>query len=53
MVDTPEKLRTEYQVVYDTVDVPIEIRYYTDEVDEDNLVASAIWNIKMSDWPEG
>ena len=53
MIDTPEKLRTEYQVVYDTVDVPIEIRYYTDEVDEDNLVASAIWNIKMSDWPEG
>jgi hypothetical protein len=30
MIDTPEKLRAEYKVVYDTIDVPIEIRYYTD-----------------------
>ena len=53
MLDTPEKLRAEYQVVYDTVSVPIEVRYYTDQVDEDNQVASAIWNIKLSDWPDG
>ena len=53
MLDTPEKLKSQYQVVYDTIDVPIEVRYYTDQVDEDNQVASAVWNIKLSDWPDG
>ena len=53
MLDTPEKLKSQYQVVYDTIDVPIEVRYYTDQVDEDNQVASAIWNIKLSNWPDG
>lgn len=53
MLNTPEDLKAQYKVVYDPVYVPIEIRYYTDEVDEDNLVASAIWNVKIDDWPDG
>lgn len=53
MLDTPEKLKSQYQVVYNTISVPIEIRYYTDQVDQDNLVASSVWNIKLSDWPDG
>ena len=52
MLDTPDSLQKEYRVIYKAIDVPIEIRYYTDEVDEDNLIASDKWLIKASDWPE-
>jgi len=49
----PSILQEEYKVVYKTVELPIEIRYYTDEVDEENLIGNNIWMIKLDDWPDG
>lgn len=51
-LDSPEDLKSEYKVVYKAVSVPIELRYYTDEVDEENLIATTLWTISIKDWPD-
>lgn len=51
-IDSPEKLKSQYTVVYQPDTVGIDINYYRDTVDEDHLVASAVWNIKIDDFDE-
>lgn len=53
ILDTPDKLHKEYLVIYDPEIVSIEIRYYTDEVDEDNLIATDIWMVTIDMWHDG
>lgn len=53
MLTTPDDLKEEYKVVYQPLSFPLEIRYYTDEVDEDNLIATSTWSIQIDDWPDG
>ena len=53
MLDTPDKLKEEYIVVYNPVPVYLDINYYTDVVEEENLVASAIWEVHVDDWETG
>lgn len=48
-----DDIKSEYKVVYKALPVPIFIRYYTDEVDEDNLIAETAWAIQINDWPDG
>ena len=50
---TPDDLRDEYIVVYEPKMQYIDINYYTDEVDEENLIANSIWGIKINDWDFG
>ena len=53
MLDTPDKLKEEYIVVYNPVPVYLDINYYTDVVEEENLVASATWEVHVDDWKTG
>lgn len=41
MIDTPDKLKSEYIITYDPLPIYLSVDYYTDEVDEENLIASA------------
>ena len=50
MIDTPDKLKNTYTIVYETKPVYININYYTDEPDEANLIASTTWGIKLDDF---
>ena len=52
MLITPEDLKPEYKVCYEPVTQYIDINYYTDEVDEENLIASTTWGIKINNWPD-
>lgn len=52
-LDHPDDLQDKYEVKYTAAETPIELRYYTDVVEEDNLVASKTWTIKESRWAEG
>ena len=49
---TPDALRPEYRIAYQPVPVTIDINYYTDEVDEENLIASTTWQLDVTYWPE-
>ena len=48
-----DDIKPEYKVVYKALPVPIFVRYYTDEVDEDNLIAETAWAIQINNWPDG
>lgn len=52
---TPDDLRDNYVIVYEPRMQYIDIKYYTDEIDEDdfNLIASDTWAIKINDWNFG
>ena len=52
MLTKAEDIKDSYLVVYKAAEVPIEIRYYTDDVDENNLIATDVWNIKISNWEQ-
>lgn len=52
MLDTPDNLKAEYLVSYEPVPVYIDVNYYTDVVEEENLVASTTWEIKIDNWPD-
>lgn len=49
-LDTPDKLLEEYIVCYMPEPVDIEIRYYTDDIDEANLVATTSWPIQVDEF---
>lgn len=53
MLDDPTKLKQEYVVVYEPVPVYLNIDYYTDVVEEDNLIASTTWKVQVDDWETG
>lgn len=52
MITTPEDLKAEYKVSYEPVTQYVEIRYYTDEVDEENLIASTTWAVQINNWQD-
>jgi hypothetical protein len=52
MLDNPENLRDEYLISYEPATVYIDINYYTDVSEEENLIASSTWGIKIDDWKE-
>ena len=52
MIDTPDKLKSEYLISYEPTDVFIDVNYYTDVVEEENLIASTTWEIRVDDWPD-
>lgn len=45
-----DSLRPEYSVIYRAAPQNIELRYYTDVVDEENQIASKNWPIKQNQW---
>jgi len=49
-LDTPENLKDEYIICYMPEPQNLEIRYYTDDIDEANLVASTNWTISVDDF---
>lgn len=52
MLKEPADLKSEYLISYEPQELFIDINYYTDEVDEENLIASTTWEVKVSDWTE-
>ena len=53
MLVTPEDLRDEYKISYEPTTQYLEINYYTDDVDDENLIASTTWPYAINDWPDG
>lgn len=53
MLLEPSDLRSEYSIVYEPLWYALPVNYYQDEVNEDNLIASTTWNLKITDWHEG
>lgn len=47
---TPDALKELYIIKYDCEKQSIPINYYTDEWDEDNLIASNVWNVYLDDF---
>ena len=52
MLITPDDLKDEYKVAYEPVIQYLEVNYYTDDVDEENLIASTTWPYAINDWPD-
>lgn len=52
-ITNAEDLKPTYSVKYAAAPQNIEIRYYTDVVDEANMIASKNWQIKQTQWTEG
>jgi len=49
-LNTPENLRDEYIIVYMPTTENVEVRYYTDDIDEANLIASTTWSITVDEF---
>ena len=49
-LDDPDNLLDEYIVYYLPAPQNVEIRYYTDEVDEANLVATTNWTVQLDEF---
>lgn len=47
------ELKPEYIVTYSPIPQYVPINYYTDEVAEENLIASQTWEVRIDDWPFG
>lgn len=47
---TPDMLKPEYKVLFRPEEFEVPVNYYTDEVDDANLVASTSWIIKIDDF---
>ena len=52
-LDSPENLKESYSIVYMPETQYIDVDYYTDEVDEYNLIASATWGIAIDELEPG
>ena len=48
-LDLPTDLKAGYEIVYQPEPQTLEINYYTDEVNEENLIASTTWDIQIDD----
>ena len=46
-LNNPEDLKPTYEIVYMPEEQFIDINYYTDEVDEENLIASTTWGLAI------
>ena len=49
-LDKPEDLKSEYIIAYQPVPQSIEVNYYTDDIDEANLIASTDWVIQIDEF---
>lgn len=49
-LDSPSMLKEVYDVYYMPEPQYIDINYYTDDIDEANLIASTTWQIQVDDW---
>lgn len=52
MLTTPDNLRSEYKISYEPATQYIDVNYYTDVVEEENLIASTTWDIQIDEWPD-
>ena len=52
-LNTPEDLKASYEIVYMPEKQFIDVNYYTDEVHEDNLIASATWGLMIDELEPG
>ena len=52
-LDTPEKLKESYTIMYAPERQYIDVDYYTDDIDELNLIASASWSIAIDELEPG
>ena len=49
-LDKPEDLKSEYIVAYQPTSQSVEVNYYTDDIDEANLIASTDWVIQIDEF---
>jgi hypothetical protein len=49
-LDSPENLKEVYTIVYECDRVYTDVNYYTDEWDEENLIASTTWSYQLDDF---
>lgn len=49
-LDTPDNLQPEYVIYYLPTLENVEVRYYTDDIDEANLVASTNWPVSVDEF---
>jgi hypothetical protein len=49
-LDTPDNLRNEYIICYMPTPANVEVRYYTDDIDEANMIASTNWEITVDEF---
>lgn len=52
-LNAPEDLKASYEIVYMPEQQFIDVNYYTDDVHEDNLVASATWGLRIDELEPG
>ena len=52
-LDTPEKLKESYTVVYMPERQYLDVDYYTDDIDEANLIATTTWGISIDELEPG
>ena len=52
-LNAPEDLKASYEIVYMPEQQFIDVNYYTDEVHEDNLIASATWGLRIDELEPG
>ena len=52
-LDAPENLKPTYEIVYMPEKQFLDIDYYTDEVHEDNLIASTTWGLAIDELEPG
>lgn len=49
-LDSPDKLKEVYTIMYQTQTQSLDVNYYTDDWDEANLIASTSWEFKLDDF---
>ena len=49
-LNSPEDLKSEYVVAYQPTPQSVEVNYYTDDIDEANLIASTDWLIQIDEF---
>ena len=49
-LNTPQDLKSEYIIAYQPIPQSVEVNYYTDDIDELNLVASTDWIIQIDEF---
>lgn len=49
-LDSPDKLKEVYIIMYQTQTQSLDVNYYTDDWDEANLIASTSWEFKLDDF---
>ena len=48
----PSVLKSEYIIVYNPISYFVSVNYYTDVVEEENLIASTTWEVQIDNWKD-